>query len=174
MPATRPGSSVSTSSQLLRRSSLAAFVVIATAVAMLGLLVAQTERQRTEMERMTAATHERATLERRLEEAVGARAAAPVPDARLEEQVREQRRLLSAVDDRLARMRESSERGIDMLILEETVAVILLLTALGMGVRLALRPAHARLEQAAVALAKHESQTRAVLDAMDEGMLLLA
>ena len=56
----------------------------------------------------------------------------------------------------------------------EAICVILLLAALGLGVRLALRPAHARLEETAAALADHESRTRAVLDAMDEGMLLFA
>ncbi|MEO8560653.1 MAG: PAS domain S-box protein [bacterium] len=163
---------MSTSSQLLRRSSIAAFVVIATAVAMLGLLVAQTERQRVMTERVSLAMQARADLERQLEQAIAARGAAPVSDAVLEAHVREQRRRLSTVDSSLALMSESSERGIDQLVLEETVCAILLLASLGMGVRLALRPAHARLEETTAALAEHESQIRAVLDVMDEGTLL--
>ena len=165
---------MSTSSQLLRRSSIAAFVVIATAVAMLGLLVAQTQHQQSEMDHTAIATHARAELAERLEEAVAARAATSAPDPALEERVREQRRLLSTADSSLAELREASERRIDTLILEETLCAVLLLVALGMGVTLALRPAHARLEATTAALADRESQSRAVLDAMDEGMLLLA
>jgi PAS domain S-box-containing protein len=52
--------------------------------------------------------------------------------------------------------------------------VILLFAALGFGVRRALGSSQARLEDAVSALADHESRTRAVLDAMDEGMLLFA
>jgi PAS domain S-box-containing protein len=87
--------------------------------------------------------------------------------------VREQRRLLASADSALAQLRESSDRRIDRLIIEETVCAILLLVALGMGVTLALRPTHARLEETTAALAEHESQTRAVLDVMDEGMILV-
>jgi PAS domain S-box-containing protein len=63
---------------------------------------------------------------------------------------------------------------IDRLVLLEAACVVLLLGAIGLGVRLALRPTHARLEQTTAALADHESRTRAVLDAMDEGTLLFA
>ena len=63
---------------------------------------------------------------------------------------------------------------IDQLVLLEAACVVLLLGAIGLGVRLALRPTHARLEQTTAALADNESRTRAVLDAMDEGTLLFA
>jgi PAS domain S-box-containing protein len=52
--------------------------------------------------------------------------------------------------------------------------LILLLAAIGLGVWRALWSARARLEEAVATLADHESRTRAVLDAMDEGMLLFA
>jgi PAS domain S-box-containing protein len=100
---------VSTSSQLLKRSSVAALAVIIAAAAMLGLLVVRTE-----------------------------------------------------------------QHGTDTLLVAEALCLILILSAVGLGMRLVLRPAHARLEQTDVALADHESRTRAVLDAMDEGMLLIA
>ena len=52
--------------------------------------------------------------------------------------------------------------------------VILLLAAIWFGVRLTLGSSQARLDDVASALADHESRTRAVLDAMDEGVLLFA
>ena len=55
----------------------------------------------------------------------------------------------------------------------EAACVVFLLAAIGMGLGLALRPTHARLEEAAAELAEQESRIRAVLDAMDEGMLLV-
>ncbi|MEO6525075.1 MAG: PAS domain S-box protein [Gemmatimonadaceae bacterium] len=177
---------MSTSSQLLlRRSSIAAVAVIAAAVAMLVVIVAQTERQRTALGRMTEATSQRLANARLLEQAVAARASAldarrasgatgSLPEAGLDALVSDKRRLLSASAARVDELRDASERGIDQLVIVEATCVILLLAALGLGVRLALRPAHARLEESAAALADHESRTRAVLDAMDEGMLLVA
>jgi PAS domain S-box-containing protein len=60
------------------------------------------------------------------------------------------------------------------LVLLEAGCVILLLAAIGFGVRLAFRPAHVLFEETAAALADHESRTSAVLEAMDEGTLLFA
>src|SRR5829696_9580927 len=82
--------------------------------------------------------------------------------------------LLVARTRSLAETHVLASRDIDQLVLLEVGCVILLLTAIGLGVRLALRPAHVRFEQTAAALADHESRTRAVLDAMDEGTLLFA
>ena len=65
-------------------------------------------------------------------------------------------------------------RDLEQLVLLEVGCAVLLLVAIGLGVRLALRPAQVRFEETAAALADHESRTRAVLDAMDEGTLLFA
>jgi PAS domain S-box-containing protein len=78
----------------------------------------------------------------------------------------------------VARTRAVAERQmlpsqeVERLINLEAACVVLLLAAIGIGVGLALRPTHARLEKTAAELAEQESRTRAVLDAMDEGMLL--
>jgi PAS domain S-box-containing protein len=61
---------------------------------------------------------------------------------------------------------------VEQLINLEAACVVLLLAAIGIGVGLALRPTHALLEETTAELAEQESRTRAVLDAMDEGMLL--
>jgi PAS domain S-box-containing protein len=107
---------VSSSSQLVKRTGIAALLVTAAAVAMLAVLVART--------------------------------------------------------DRLATMHALPREELAPLIVLESGAVVLLLAAIVLGLRLAIRPAHARLEETAAALADYESRTRAVLDAMDEGMLL--
>jgi PAS domain S-box-containing protein len=107
---------VSSSSQLVKRTSIAALVVTGAAAAMLALLVART--------------------------------------------------------DRLAALHALPREELAPLVTLEAGAVVLLLAAIALGLRLAIRPAHARLEETAAALADHESRTRAVLDAMDEGMLL--
>ncbi|HTK46866.1 MAG TPA: PAS domain S-box protein [Gemmatimonadaceae bacterium] len=107
---------MSSSSQLVKRTSIAALVVTGAAAAMLALLVART--------------------------------------------------------DRLAALHALPREELAPLVTLEAGAVVLLLAAIALGLRLAIRPAHARLEETAAALADHESRTRAVLDAMDEGMLL--
>ena len=68
----------------------------------------------------------------------------------------------------------TADRDLDQLVLLEAGCAILLLVAIGFAVRLALHPAHLVFEETAAALADHESRTRAVLDAMDEGTLLFA
>jgi PAS domain S-box-containing protein len=80
--------------------------------------------------------------------------------------------LLVARTDRLAALHALPREELAPLVTLEAGAVVLLLAAIALGLRLAIRPAHARLEETAAALADHESRTRAVLDAMDEGMLL--
>ena len=81
--------------------------------------------------------------------------------------------LLVARTRALASVHEQVSGAVDQLVLLEVGCVFLLLAAIGFGVRVALRPTHA-FEETVAALADHESRTRAVLDAMDEGTLLFA
>jgi len=84
-----------------------------------------------------------------------------------------QRRYLLAIDGIVAAMESDAARRLDVLVLTETVCVLLLLTALGLGVRLALQPTQERLLATVEQLAESESRTRAVLDSMQEGMILV-
>ena len=84
-----------------------------------------------------------------------------------------QRRYLLAIDGIVATMEADAARRLDVLVLTETVCVLLLLTALGLGVRLALQPTQDRLVATVEELAESESRTRAVLDSMQEGMILV-
>jgi PAS domain S-box-containing protein len=83
-----------------------------------------------------------------------------------------QRRYMMAIDGVMGEMEAGAAQRLDLLVLTETVCVLLLLTALGLGVRLALQPTHERLLATVEELAESESRTRAVLDSMREGMLL--
>jgi PAS domain S-box-containing protein len=85
-----------------------------------------------------------------------------------------QRRYLLAIDGIVGRMEADATRRLDVLVLTETACVLLLLTALGLGVRLALQPTQERLLATVEQLAESESRTRAVLDSMQEGMILVA
>ena len=82
--------------------------------------------------------------------------------------------LLTARTRALAAIHLQASHDLDQLVLLEVGCVVLLLAAIGIGVRVALRPTHARLVEATAALEEHESRTRAVLDAMEEGTLLFA
>ncbi len=84
-----------------------------------------------------------------------------------------QRRYLLAIDGVVAAMESEAARRLDILVLTETVCVLLLLTALGLGVRLALQPTQDALQATVAELAESESRTRAVLDSMQEGMILV-
>jgi PAS domain S-box-containing protein len=86
--------------------------------------------------------------------------------------VSRQWRFVAAMERVTAELEGESERRIEGLVQEEAACVILLLLALGFGIRLAALPTQARLQQTADALAESESRSRAVLDAMSEGMLL--
>ena len=77
-----------------------------------------------------------------------------------------------ALDGVMTALEQRSERHIDGLVQLEAVCVILLLVALGLTVRLALLPAQRRLAATVTALAESEARTRAMLDAMSEGMIL--
>lgn len=84
-----------------------------------------------------------------------------------------QRRYLAAIEGIVATLESDAAQRLDVLVLTETVCVLLLLTALGLGVRLALQPTQERLLAAVEQLADSESRTRAVLDSMQEGMILV-
>ena len=84
-----------------------------------------------------------------------------------------QRRYLLAIDGVVATMEAEASQRLDVLVLTETICVLLLLTALGLGVRLALQPTQERLLATVDQLAESESRTRAVLDSMQEGMILV-
>jgi PAS domain S-box-containing protein len=81
-------------------------------------------------------------------------------------------RFIASMERVTAELEGESARRIDGLVQEEAACVILLLLALGFGIRLALQPTQERLQKTAEALAESESRSRAVLDAMGEGMLL--
>ena len=84
-----------------------------------------------------------------------------------------QRRYLAAIDGVVASLESDATHRLDVLVLTETACVLLLLTALGLGVRLALQPTQERLLATVEQLAESESRTRAVLDSMQEGMILV-
>ena len=83
-----------------------------------------------------------------------------------------QRRYMRAIDRIVGELEADAAERLDVLVLTETICVLLLLTALGLGVRLALQPTQERLLATVEALAESESRTRAVLDSMQEGMIL--
>ena len=64
-------------------------------------------------------------------------------------------------------------RQIDRLLMLEAACVILLLIAFAFGLQQALQPAQEKLTSAVTRLAESESQSRAVLNAMHDGMLLI-
>jgi PAS domain S-box-containing protein len=84
-----------------------------------------------------------------------------------------QRRYLAAVEAVVATLEADAAQRLDVLVLTETACVLLLLAALGLGVRLALQPTQDRLLATVDQLADSESRTRAVLDSMQEGMILV-
>lgn len=86
--------------------------------------------------------------------------------------VSKQWRFIAAMERVTAELEGESARQVERLVFEEAACVILLLTALGFGMRLALLPTQERLEQTVTALAESESRIRAVMDSMNEGMIL--
>ena len=82
------------------------------------------------------------------------------------------RRYVLVSDDLLGSLEVRAERGVDGLVQLEAICVVLLLAVIGFSVRLALAPAQERLAETVSALEESEARTRAMLDAMDEGMLL--
>jgi PAS domain S-box-containing protein len=228
---------VATLSELGRRSRIAILVVIAAAVAMLGVLVAQTSRQGTEAMLQNAVARQGLLSERLMSAALAARSApaseralwrrrtaaaasefreggarlrgdqpggpafppgspaarsyaalaqdqdeliATAGRAALDESegavqdslVSRQWRFVAALERVVAELESESERRIDRLVQVEAACVILLLAALGLKLRLALRPTETRLREMVDALAESEARTRGMVNAMDEGMLL--
>lgn len=86
--------------------------------------------------------------------------------------VSRQWRFVGSLERVVAELEDESARRIDRLVQVEAACVILLLAALGLGVRLAVQPTEMRLRVMVDALAESDARTRAMLDAMDEGMLL--
>jgi PAS domain S-box-containing protein len=83
-----------------------------------------------------------------------------------------QRRYLLAMEEVVAAVEQRFEHHVDGLAQLQAVCAILVLAALGLAVRLGLHPTEERLAATVSALAESESRTRAMLDAMSEGMLL--
>jgi PAS domain S-box-containing protein len=228
---------VATLSELGRRSRIAVLVVIAAAVAMLGVLVAQTSKQGTEALLQNAVARQGLLSERLMSAALAARSAPAserelwrkrtasaardfreggarlrreqpggpafpaesnaartyaalaenqaeliataqraadhaAPAAAQDSLVSRQWRFVGALERVVAELESESERRIDRLVQVEAACVILLLAALGLGLRLALQPTENRLREMVDALAESEARTRGMVNAMDEGMLL--
>jgi len=100
--------------------------------------------------------------------AAGDRAPSGVQDSL----VSRQWRFVGSLERVVAELESEAGQRMDSLVQIEAACVILLLTALGLGVRLALQPTQTRLEEMVGALAESEARTRAIFDAMDEGLLL--
>jgi PAS domain S-box-containing protein len=228
---------VATLTELGRRSRIAVLVVIVAAVAMLGVLVAQTSKQGTEATLQNAVARQGLLSERLMSAALASRSAPPEERARwqlrtaaaardfhdatarlrgdlpggpifrpkspaarayaglAQEQtalialaeraaadvrsvavqdslVSRQWRFVGSLERVIGELETESERRIDRLVQVESACVILLLAALGLGVRLSLQPTERRLRETVDAFAENEARTRGIVDAMDEGMLL--
>jgi PAS domain S-box-containing protein len=228
---------LATPSELGRRSRVAVLVVIAAAVAMLGVLVVQTSQQGTEAVLQNAVARQGLLSERLMSAALATRSATPEerplwrrrtdaaarefrvaaatlrgeqsggpvfpresPAARTyaglasaqaeliataeraardlgapalqDSLVSRQWRFVGSLERVVAELESESARRIDRLVQVEAACVILLLAALGFGLRLARQPTETRLREMVDALAQTEARTRAMLNAMDEGMLL--
>ncbi|MCY7378045.1 MAG: PAS domain S-box protein [Gemmatimonadaceae bacterium] len=226
-----------TPSELGRRTRFAVLAVIASAIASLGVLVAQTSEQGTEAMVQNAVARQGLLSERLMAAAIASRSAAPeeramwqhrtavashelgeaiarlkgeraggptfragsparrtydalapqqsdllataarvVDDASITAEqdslVSRQWRFVGSLERVIAELESESERRIDLLVQVEAACVILMLTALGLGVRLAVQPTETRLLEMIDALAESEARSRGMLDAMDEGMLL--
>jgi len=226
-----------TARRLLRRTSVTVLAVIAVAVGMLGLLVAQTSRHSIDGARLNVAGHQRMLSERLVALTLLARESAPqdravwrtrldatvnemrvssqqlrgiteggvlippdTPAARdyealvaLQDSVKEavsntgpeassaqmdsaltqQRRLAVAITHVVNELEVEWEHQIDRLLMLEAACVILLLVAFAFGLQQAMQPTQEQLTSAMAQLAESESQSRAVLNAMRDGMLLI-
>ncbi len=225
--------------RLNKRSSAAVLTVIAVAVAMLVVLVAQTSRQAKEAGIINTMGRQRMLSERLVSSVLASREAspseqplwrarvattsgefresalqlegvheggptleggsgsvlsefhmlAPLRDSliataraggettlaadRVNELFAQQRRFVGSMEHLMSELEGTSTREVDFLVQLEALCVALLLGALGFAVRLALQPTQAHLISTVEALEESESRTRAMLDAMDEGMLLM-
>jgi len=223
--------------KLLRRTSVTVLAVIAVAVGMLGLLVAQTSRHSIDGARLNVAGHQRMLSERLVALTLLARESAPQdravwrtrldatvnemrvssqqlrgvteggvlipPDtpaardyealvalqdsvkkavshtgpeassAQMDSALTQQKRLAVAITHVVNELEVEWEHEIDRLLMLEAACVILLLVAFAFGLQQAMQPAQEQLTSAVALLAESESQSRAVLNAMRDGMLLI-
>ena len=213
--------------------------VIAAAVAMLGLVAAQTARHSIDGARMNVAGHQRVLSERLVALTLLVRGAAPderavwrpridatvnelraasqqlrgitagdvvippdtpaardyealvalqdsvkesaamavAPDAtfaRIDSLLAQQKRLAVSIEHVVDELELEWGHEVDRLLMLEAACVILLLIAFTVGARRALQPTQYQLSTTVSALAESESRTRAVLDAMRDGMLLVS
>ncbi|MES2180278.1 MAG: PAS domain S-box protein [Gemmatimonadota bacterium] len=224
-------------SNLGRRASVTVLAVIAVAVAVLGLLVAQTSRHSIDGARMNVAGHQRMLSERLVALTLIAQSSTPEervmwapridatvtelriasqelrpltsggavipqntsaardyeslvalqdsvkesalraasPDAspsQIDSLLSQQKRLAVALEHVVDELEIEWSRQVDHLLQLEAACVILLLIALGFGIRQALQPTQAQLNATVEALEESESRTRAIFDAMSDGMLI--
>ena len=223
--------------KLLRRTSVTVLAVIAVAVGILGLLVAQTSRHSIDGARLNVAGHQRMLSERLVALTLLARESAPQerdvwrtrldatvnemrmssqqlrgitegdvvipPDtpaardyealialqdsvkdavmhsgaesssAQLDSALIQQKRLAVAIAHVVDELEVEWGHQIDRLLMLEAACVILLLVAFAFGLQQALQPTQEQLTSAVSQLATSESQSRAVLNAMRDGMLLI-
>ena len=225
-------------SRLGRRASVAVLAVIAVAVAVLGLLVAQTSRHSIDGARMNVAGHQRLLSERlvaltllsresdsatrelwrpRIDATVNELRAASqqlrsvteggvvIPadsraerdyeslialqdsvktsasvvtepnatNAQVDSILAQQKRLAVAIEHVVDELELEWGREVDRLLLLEAACVILLLIAFTFGARLAMQPTQEQLSVTVSALAESESRTRAVVNAMEDGMFII-
>jgi PAS domain S-box-containing protein len=226
-----------TSSRFARRASVTVLAVIAIAVAVLGLLVAQTSRHSIDGARMNVAGHQRLLSERLVALTLLSREYAPSDRAiwrpRIEATVNElrtasqqlrtvtgesiipansragrdyeglialqdsvkasatqvtwpdatpasidallaqQKRLTVAIEHVVDELELEWGHEADRLLLLEAACVILLLIAFTFGARLVLQPTQEQLSKTIIQLAESESRTRAVVNAMEDGMFII-
>jgi PAS domain S-box-containing protein len=226
-----------TSSRFTRRASVTVLAVIAIAVAVLGLLVAQTSRHSIDGARMNVAGHQRLLSERLVALTLLSREYPPStrqiwrpridatvtelrtaaqqlrsvtgesiipPDSRagrdyegliaLQDSVKtsatevtlpdvtpaqvdsilaQQKRLTVAIEHVVDELELEWGHEVDRLLLLEAACVILLLIAFTFGARLVLQPTQEQLSMTITKLAESESRTRAVVNAMEDGMLIV-
>ncbi|MDQ2666115.1 MAG: PAS domain S-box protein [Gemmatimonadota bacterium] len=230
--------SATSAKRLGRRASVAVLAVIAVAVAVLGLLVAQTSRHSIDGARMNVAGHQRVLSERlvaltlisreadsagrelwrpridatvnelrtasqklrsvttggavipadsragrdyesliALQDSVKASAnVATEPNAtnaQVDSTLAQQKRLSVAIEHVVDELELEWGREVDRLLLLEAACVILLLIAFTFGARLAMQPTQEQLSATISALAESESRTRAVVNAMEDGMCIV-
>ena len=111
-------------------------------------------------------------LQDSVKDAAGAIAAETETPAQADSLLSQQKRLAVAIEHVVDELEVEWARQIDHLLQLEAACVILLLIALVLGVRLALQLTQVQLTATIEALEESESRTRAVFDAMQEGMLL--
>ena len=171
---------------------------------MLGLLAVRTSRHNIDGSRMNVAGHHRMLSEHQLRdvtlevavnspESSGVRnyeslvalqdsvkassqraASADATPAQIEALLAQQNRLATAIERVVRDLEAQWDREIDELLMIEAACVFLLLLAFAFAARIALQPTQEQLSATLAALAESESRTRAVLDVMQDGMLVIS